>query len=343
MFVAGDEDFMTPVSAVRPLESATSGVVNHLADSVSSSLYRDGKVLIRRNRDGGDDGEAGLDMIALEVEINDARQLARDERHTIDRNGFELLDQPLERSELDFYDHQQVVRNYYGACAQAVKQATGASQVFAFDHNIRSAAGKEARRRIAGGQEVQGPINTVHGDYTLVSGPQRLRDLAGPPGVNDTLRSVLGDGESLLQADQVERALSPDGRFALINLWRSIGDKPVETYPLALCDAQTVAPESLVVLEIRYHDRIGENYLAKHREGHGWWYYPKVTRDEALLIKQWDSKGGLAQSDGARADTGFDDQTPCTFSFHTAFDDLASRPDAPDRESIEVRCAVLYD
>ena len=34
---------------------------------------------------------------------------------------------------------------------------------------------------------------------------------------------------------------------------------------------------------------------------------------------------------------------PCTFSFHSAFEDPAAPPDAPDRWSIEVRCVALYD
>ena len=67
-----------------------------------------------------------------------------------------------------------------------------------------------------------------------------------------------------------------------------------------------------------------------------------MTREEALLIKQWDSTGGIARSEGADADAMSPDQ-PCTFSFHSAFNDPATAADAPDRWSIEVRCAVLYD
>ena len=67
-----------------------------------------------------------------------------------------------------------------------------------------------------------------------------------------------------------------------------------------------------------------------------------MTREEALLIKQWDSAGGLARSEGANADA-MNLDTPCTFSFHSAFDDPTTAPDAPDRWSIEVRCVVLYD
>ena len=67
-----------------------------------------------------------------------------------------------------------------------------------------------------------------------------------------------------------------------------------------------------------------------------------MTRDEALLIKQWDSAGGLARSRGAHADTP-DGHAPCTFSFHSAFEDPLTPPDAPERWSIEVRCVTLYD
>ena len=320
----------------------TVGVLNYLAESVKSSLYRNGEVLTRRDRDGSDAGTEGVLKVEREITVNNARLLDDTRCRTIETHGFELLTRPLPRSDFDFYDHQQVVQEYYPDCAAVVREATGAAQVFAFDHNIRSATGKESKRRIAGGQQVQGPAHIVHGDYTLSSGPQRLRDLANPPGSNDTLRSVLSEGESLLQPDMVDRALAQNGRFAIINLWRNIAPEPVATDPLALCDGQTVDPEDLVVFEIHYHDRIGENYFAKYAPQHGWWYYPAITRNEALLIKQWDSAGELARSSGARADSRAD-AGPCTFSFHSAFKDPATPPDSPDRQSIEVRCIVLYD
>jgi hypothetical protein len=152
---------------------------------------------------------------------------------------------------------------------------------------------------------------------------------------------VLADGDSLLDSDEVEQAIA-DGRFAIINLWRNIAPEPVATHPLALCDAATVDPDNLVVFEIHYGDRIGENYFAKHSDGHQWFFYPKLTRDEALLIKQWDSAGELARSKGASADAVSPD-VPCTFSFHSAFEDPTTPPDAPERWSIEVRCVALYD
>ena len=261
-----------------------------------------------------------------------------------DAHGFELLDRPLAGPGLDFYDHEQVVRAYYPECEGVLREVTGAARVRAFDHNIRSTAGHRDGRRIRGGQQVQGPAHIVHGDYTLTSGPQRLRDLAKPPAANDTLRCVLAEGEALLDRTMVDRVLADGRRFAIINVWRNIDTEPVASQPLALCDGQTVEPDELVVFEIHYRDRIGENYFAKHAPRHGWWWYPAVTRDEALPIKQWDCAGGLARSGGALGDaTSGEDRARCTFGFHTAFKDPAAPPDARDRQSIEVRCLLLYD
>ena len=97
---------------------------------------------------------------------------------------------------IDFFNNKQVVELYYSHCADIIKDVTGARGVFAFDHNIRSASGKKSKKMITGGQQVQGPAHTVHGDYTLTSAPERLRQLSKPPGKNDTLRSIIGDTKS---------------------------------------------------------------------------------------------------------------------------------------------------
>ena len=317
------------------------GSFNYMAQSVAPSIYRNGEVLTRRDRDGSDGGSKGVDLEARQMPVRDARGLDAASQRTLTRTGFQLCQRPPATTALDFFNHNQVVQDYYPHCAQIVAEESGASFVRAFDHNVRSATGKRSKRRIEGGQQVQGPAQVVHGDYTLTSAPQRLRDLGKPPGVNDTLHSVLGDAEALLDPGEVERQLA-GGRYAIINLWRNITETPVATYPLALCDASSVRPEDLVVFEIHYHDRIGENYFARHADGHQWFFYPALTRDEALLIKQWDSSGVFARSEGEKPDSA-DTDAPCTFSFHSAFEDPKTPPDAPDRWSIEVRCIVIYD
>ena len=322
-------------------DAVLTGEFTYLSPSVENSLYRNGKVFTRRDRGGNDEAWQGADMEKRRMSVQDARDLVGSQRRTLAANGFEMLARPMAKPDIDFLDHDQVVRGYYPDCADIIREESGARFVAAFDHNIRSVSGNQSKRRIEGGQQVQPPLHMVHGDYTLTSAPQRLRDLAKPPSINDTYRTLLSEGESLLDADDVERALE-SGRYAIINLWRNVAQEPVATHPLAFCDAARVHPQDLVVFEIQYADRIGENYYAKYSDDHNWYFYSAVTRDEAVLIQQWDSAGGLARSKGANADAvGPDGQ--CTFSFHSAFEDPTTPPDAPDRWSIEVRCAVLYN
>jgi hypothetical protein len=317
------------------------GSFNYLDDSTESSLYRNGKVYLRRDTDGNDRGMHGLNNVRQSMSVCNARQCEADERPTLHGMGFELLQEGIAQPEPDFFDHEQVIKHYYPHCESIIKAATG-GRVFAFDHNLRSAKGKQAELRIAGGQHVQEPLQLVHGDYTLTSAPQRLRDLTQPPGINDTLRPMLGADEGLIPAELAQHVLEGDGRFAIINLWRNMAPEPVLSKPLALCGARSVDPKDLVVFEIHYEDRIGENYFAKHADRHRWYYYPEMTRDEALLIKQWDSSGPLAQSAGSKSDAS-DKSATSTFSYHSAFKDPGTPADAPDRQSIEVRCIVVYD
>ena len=332
---------MANVQANAQSAGTCEAVFNYMTAATEPSLFRNGQVMIGRDPDGNTAHSAGFDLDGHTMPVINARSMPRDARPSCERNGFELLSRPLEDESLDFMDQAQVIGVYYAHCAAIVERATGA-RAYAFDHNVRSASGKKNHQRITGGQDVQEPAHLVHGDYTLRSAPERLEQLANPPSGNDTLSGSLPAGKSLISPHDARRALSDDGRFAFINVWRNIDMDPVATHPIALCDGQSVMPGDLVVFEIHYANRIGENYFAKHSDRHDMYYYPGMTRDEALLIKQWDSAGPLARSTG-RVSDATEDQAPCTFSFHSAFVDPDTPSDAPDRWSIEVRCVVIYD
>jgi hypothetical protein len=154
----------------------------------------------------------------------------------------------------------------------------------------------------AKGNAIKLPASRVHNDYTAWSAPQRVRDLMGE------------EAEELLKH-----------RYAEVNLWRPIRG-PLLRSPLALCDAQTLAEENLVASDLRYPDRTGETYAVTYNPAQRWYYFPRMQADEAVLIRCFDS----AQSGAAR------------FSAHGAFEDPASPPDAPPRESIEVRTLVFF-
>jgi len=114
-------------------------------------------------------------------------------------------------------------------------------------------------------------------------------------------------------------------RFAVIQVWRPI-HHPVETWPLAIADAQSIWPNNLVVTERRYPDRVGQTYAITYDPAHRWYWFPQMRPDEALVFKTYESqKTGCAR-----------------WTAHTAFEDPTTTPDARPRESIEIRTLAFF-
>ena len=238
--------------------------------------------------------ELGEGFETKTVPIVDGRSII--DLPSLDDEGFELW--PHDTAVSDFYDDEEIRKLYYPEVAQLVKVATGASRVIIFDHTVRIE--DEAQRDE---RAVRAPVNVVHNDYTERSGPRRVRDL--------------------LDADDAENFLRH--RFAIVNVWRSIGN-PIETTPIAIADAQSIAPEDFVATDFVRPDRIGELYQVTYSPHHRWFYFPRMHRDEALLLKCYDSA-----TDGR-----------ARFTAHSAFNNPAAPANAAPRESIEVRTLISY-
>lgn len=302
-------------------------VLTYQGDAVPRGLTATGRVGTHRDGSGSDGEYFGCEFVPRDVPVTNGRGQSFD----LDNHGFTLVED--KREHIDYLDEVRILQDYYPTCCEIVKQVTGAAEVFAFDHNVRSSSLKDAKANIKGGSAVQGPAFVVHNDYTRTSAPRRVRDLSNVPKVNDTLRKVLGE-RPLIDPTRVEALLA--GRWALINVWRNIKATPVQKLPLALCEGPSVPLEDVVTFEIHYADRVGENYFACKSADHRWFYFPAASRDEAILLKVWDSAGA------AFADQSCQRHVPATFSFHTAFDDPSSPPDADERESIEVRTIAFF-
>jgi hypothetical protein len=178
-----------------------------------------------------------------------------------------------------------------------IKAETGASRVVVFDHTLRTADDEMRETR-----KLREVVRRVHNDYTEWSGPQRVRDL------------LPDEAEGLLQR-----------RFAIVQVWRPIRH-PVESFPLALCDARSMAPKDFIISERRYPNRVGQTYAVTYNPQHRWYWFPRMRRDEALVFKVFDSlKDGRAR-----------------WTAHTAFDDPTAPPNARPRESIEIRTIAFF-
>ncbi|MEH2401807.1 CmcJ/NvfI family oxidoreductase [Nostoc sp.] len=217
---------------------------------------------------------------------------------SLDRKGFRLVVQ--QSNVRNFYDKDEIRRVYYPEAEQLLKEVTGAQKVVIFDYTLRN-----AQRSSSGEIGISEPIKCVHNDFTAKSGYTRARKELTARGVDNI--------DQLLQQ-----------RFALINFWRAIA--PVYESPLAVCDAQSIAPTDLVASDLVYRDYVGESYLITYNPTHQWFYFPQMQPSEVLLFKCFDS----AESGRAR------------FAAHTGFDDPTSPPNAPARESIELRTLVFY-
>ncbi|MDO8775129.1 MAG: CmcJ/NvfI family oxidoreductase [Burkholderiaceae bacterium] len=230
---------------------------------------------------------------------------ARDMPHrsSIDREGFELWDAPS--AVKDFLDTDAVTTTYYHEASELALAVTGAQRAYVFDHLVRR---REPNREALsfGRSSTDGFAATngrIHNDYTEASGRKRLA-------------LVLADPELAVDVK----------RYAIVNVWRSIKG-PVMDTPLAVCDARSVMAHDLVRGEVRYPRRTGEIYLCQHSALHRWSYFSEMDRHEALVFKQYDSQiSGVAR-----------------FTPHSAFDCPDVPADAPRRESIELRCLVIYE
>lgn len=228
------------------------------------------------------------------ITIRDGRPLR--EGFTMDVTGFEFVDH--ETAMTDFFDADQLKSVYYPEVEALIKERAGAARVVIFDHTLRS--GDEAARTE---KLLREPVLSVHNDYTEWSGPQRVRELMPE-----------GESEALLQR-----------RFAIIQVWRPIRN-PIQSNPLAICDARTLSTDNLIASERRYPNRVGETYRISYNADQSWFYFPNMNRNEALVFKVFDSA-----TDGR-----------ARFTPHTSFDDPNTPAGAPPRESIEMRALVFF-
>ncbi|KAL4948162.1 hypothetical protein BDW69DRAFT_189518 [Aspergillus filifer] len=184
--------------------------------------------------------------------------------YTLDNNGFQFYYH--QSAEKEFLDDEQIKRVYYPETEKLLKDATGASRVFIFDHTIRRAPQDTRGQKNADpSAPLRGPVQRVHIDQSYAASANRvahhLPDLA----------------PKLLK-----------GRYQIINVWRPI--KPIFKDPLAVADAHSVPDSDLVPIKLIYPDREGETYGVRANPAFKWYYRYGQPTDLVTLIKCFDSK-----------------------------------------------------
>ncbi len=277
---------MSQVAELDTAPDTIEATVNYIVDNGS-------KLFTYTGGPGSTDVRTGGEQDPRRVVIHNGRPHVQE--FALDRDGFRFIRHDTKVA--DFFNEDEIKRAYYPEMEALVKAESGAKRVVVFDHTLRTAddALREARK-------IREVVRRAHNDYTEWSGPQRVRDLL---------------------PDEADDLLSR--RFAIIQVWRPIRH-PVETFPLAICDARSVAFDDFVISERIYPNRKGQTYAITYNPAHQWYWFPRMRRDEALVFKVFDSlKDGRAR-----------------WTAHTAFDDPTAPPNARPRESIEIRTLAFF-
>ncbi|KAH6179710.1 hypothetical protein HBI61_106600 [Parastagonospora nodorum] len=112
-------------------------------------------------------------------------------------------------------------------------------------------------------------------------------------------------------------------RYQIINIWRPIAT--IVKDPIAVADSRSVPDADLVEADMTENGFPGKQWVVRYNADHHWYYKYRMEPEDVLLIKCFDSNKGVARR-----------------ALHSAFEDKVYAGDV-SRQSIEVRCIVLYD
>ncbi|RYP33746.1 hypothetical protein DL767_004613 [Monosporascus sp. MG133] len=203
------------------------------------------------------------------------RVLVRDitgeeDKYTLDGHAFQLHRHESKLKELDeFRNSDKVKAEYYPESAQLLKDVTGASRVFVFDHRTR--CGPSNWHSLGkGNTESRGPLLRAHVDQSY-------------DGAELVLRRWFPD-----EADELVKR-----RYQIINVWRPI--KTVFKDPLAVADSTSIPDSDLVAAAIIYPGFRSETWTVRPNDAHRWYFKYKQRPDEVLLIKCFDSRETVAR------------------------------------------------
>ncbi|KIX93997.1 uncharacterized protein Z520_10334 [Fonsecaea multimorphosa CBS 102226] len=250
------------------------------------------------------------------VQVTDIRGLDKEE-FNLDKEGFTFVQH--ESEEKEFADDDEVKDRLFREAADILKGVTGATQVRPFSHIIRRERWEAAQNASDGKEDDElvrkkVPARFVHVDHSY-------------GGAEEILRVNVPDEE--------ERERLSKTRWAIINAWRPI--REVTRDPLAVCDARSVEESDLVGVIAHSPPPLPgsvqggsmgkhfETWSVKANPAHRWYYKSRMTPQDVLLLKIFDSK-----RDGRAR------RVP-----HTSF---YSDEDCGDsRTSIEIRCLVFWE
>jgi hypothetical protein len=244
--------------------------------------------------------------VVHEVAIRDARPIASE--LSLDRERFELVEH--ESVCIDLRDPDELRDRYFEEMVPYIQRRFNADWVIPYRNGLihRRAEGKAVPpggwRGVTG---PRGPAGFAHIDYAPEAGPMKAAAINQTQGI----------------------PIRPYSRLIIVQTWRALSPPP-QDFPLAFCDAATVARTDLsfaeyVVSNTGQPDSAHRDCIVRFNPAQRWYYFPRMVANDLVLFTAYDSEAHYGP-----------------MSAHSAFDDRNTFPDAKPRESIEARFCVYY-
>lgn len=255
-------------------------------------------------------GEGGT--TAVEVPIFDARE----GELPFEDCGFRLLAGAMPA--VSALDPRGIAERHGPAVLALARELSGCDRTLLYPPIVRSPSMAEAVTDYA-------PITFVHSDFTD-DYRYMLEDPARPYAAY--IQPLLAEA-GLSQTD-----VTLAGRVLLLQFWCNLGAERPD-YPLAICDARSVPRSDLLPFVVPEYGGLHLEFetfgvrAPRSSDGHHWYTYPAMKHDEVLVFRTYDS---------ACVDADRPFWTP-----HSAFRDPHAGPQAPGRESVELRVLCLFE
>ncbi|KAL8637913.1 MAG: hypothetical protein Q9226_009060, partial [Calogaya cf. arnoldii] len=228
------------------------------------------------------------------VPIHDLRPLK--DTLSLDREGFLLADLNTRMDYENYFDQEKLKSIYMPEIKALLKERLGIRAAYVHECVIRRSDDKGGHLGSFGQ-----PIPNVHTDYTHDYALELIEQLTGDK----------------TQAETIKRS-----RIQMLNVWKPLKG-PLRSWPLALCDLQSLARDDIVSFDEVHATAVLESQQVVYNQSQKWFYLSNQLATELIVFKSMDSTvpGEVA---------------------HASFFDPTCPNSEPPRESIELRILVVY-
>jgi hypothetical protein len=229
----------------------------------------------------------------------------------------------------DFLDHDEVVKVYHTEMKNFARAITGCDFAVALPHLLRDEGVTDDKSSVEDLRRHTKSVrahHVVHNDYS-----QGFQEYL--KGLNSKQMRNFFIQKQGAEFEELRARILKSQKLVVLNIWRSLLDEPLQHCPLGMCSRNSISTDDLIEVPLLEYggvslpqdQRFGV-LLSSPNHQHAWHYVPKLTKEECLVFKTYDSA-----------------MSPFLPPLHSAFLDPQTPENAPKRRSVEIRIACFWD